>query len=55
MVTTSANGNPVSGRMTDLGSNKMPAAVIMGENYDKLLEQCETQELEVVMYFFKVV
>ncbi|XP_020317297.1 COP9 signalosome complex subunit 8 [Oncorhynchus tshawytscha] len=32
--------------MTDLGSNKMPAAVIMGENYDKLLEQCETQELE---------
>ena len=25
----------------------MPAAVIMEENYDKLLEQCETQELEV--------
>ncbi|CAL8326772.1 unnamed protein product [Lota lota] len=24
----------------------MPAAVIMEENYDKLLEQCETQELE---------
>ncbi|XP_066543489.1 COP9 signalosome complex subunit 8 isoform X2 [Amia ocellicauda] len=24
----------------------MPVAVIMGENYDKLLEQCEAQELE---------
>uniref|UniRef100_A0A3Q3LYF2 COP9 signalosome complex subunit 8 n=1 Tax=Mastacembelus armatus TaxID=205130 RepID=A0A3Q3LYF2_9TELE len=28
-----------------LGSN-MPAAVIMEENFDKLLEQCEAQELE---------
>ncbi|KAG5833545.1 hypothetical protein ANANG_G00277030 [Anguilla anguilla] len=26
--------------------SKMPAAVVMGENYDKLLEQCEAQELE---------
>lgn len=25
----------------------MPTAVIMEENLDKLLEQCETQELEV--------
>ena len=25
----------------------MPSAVIMEENYDKLLEQCEAQELEV--------
>lgn len=25
----------------------MPAAVIMEENFDKLLEQCEAQELEV--------
>lgn len=25
----------------------MPTAVIMEENFDKLLEQCETQELEV--------
>lgn len=25
----------------------MPAAVIMEENYDKVLEQCEAQELEV--------
>ena len=25
----------------------MPAAVIMEENYDKVLEQCESQELEV--------
>ncbi|KAJ8252820.1 hypothetical protein GJAV_G00205970 [Gymnothorax javanicus] len=24
----------------------MPSAVMMGENYDKLLEQCEAQELE---------
>lgn len=27
----------------------MPAVVIMDENYDKLLEQCQTQELEVVI------
>lgn len=32
--------------MQDLGIN-MPSAVIMEENYDKLLEQCEAQELEV--------
>lgn len=32
--------------MQQLGIN-MPAAVIMEENYDKLLEQCEAQELEV--------
>ena len=25
----------------------MPTAVIMEENFDKLLEQCEAQELEV--------
>lgn len=25
----------------------MPTAVIMEENFDKLLDQCETQELEV--------
>ncbi|XP_041936573.1 COP9 signalosome complex subunit 8 isoform X1 [Sardina pilchardus] len=25
---------------------KMPSAVMMSENFDKLLEQCETQELE---------
>lgn len=33
----------------------MPAVVIMDENYDKLLEQCQTQELEVVIskYFIK--
>ncbi|XP_029314703.1 COP9 signalosome complex subunit 8 [Cottoperca gobio] len=31
--------------MQQLGIN-MPAAVIMEENYDKLLEQCEAQELE---------
>lgn len=29
-----------------LGIN-MPTAVIMEENFDKLLEQCEAQELEV--------
>lgn len=32
--------------MQQLGIN-MPAAVIMEENFDKLLEQCESQELEV--------
>ncbi|KAI4805759.1 hypothetical protein KUCAC02_010356 [Chaenocephalus aceratus] len=31
--------------MQQLGIN-MPAAVIMEENYDKVLEQCEAQELE---------
>lgn len=35
----------------------MPTAVIMEENFDKLLDQCETQELEVSIgcqnaYFF---
>lgn len=32
----------------------MPTAVIMEENFDKLLEQCEAQELEVsaVLGFF---
>lgn len=38
----------------------MPTAVIMEENFDKLLEQCETQELEVStgnqdLYFFRAV
>lgn len=36
-------------------NDTMPAVVIMDENYDKLLEQCQTQELEVVIskYFIK--
>jgi len=32
--------------MQQLGIN-MPTAVIMEENFDKLLEQCEAQEIEV--------
>jgi hypothetical protein len=38
-----------------LVNDTMPAVVIMDENYDKLLEQCQTQELEVVIskYFIK--
>lgn len=34
-----------------LGIN-MPTAVIMEENYSKLLEQCEAQELEVTRNLF---
>lgn len=30
----------------------MPTAVIMEENFDKLLEQCEAQELEVRLRAF---
>lgn len=37
-----------------LGIN-MPTAVIMEENYDKLLEQCEAQELEVSVESLRII
>lgn len=40
--------------MQQLGIN-MPTAVIMEENYDKLLEQCEAQELEVSVELLRII
>lgn len=40
--------------MQQLGIN-MPTAVIMEENYDKLLEQCEAQELEVSVESLRII